>query len=489
MAIDRSVVKQVPLCSYGFIIFLVVNVYLLWGVTLPASQAATLPDYDAIILPFRLGASSTMAIVPLLLVAVELGVAGTHKMMQRWLFPCAAVASVAGLLLFVGVATAGKSPLLYGLAGVLVGMGHSCCFVLWGIVLAQLSPQGCLFVLLLSGVGSGLLNLALFSAPSTLGYTVVAVLLLLSLVGLHSSLRDLPALPSGRSEASSLVRLKTLVVSLGQPLLCVCALGLAFNVFREVAFAQVGETALVNAISMLGLIMGTGAVLAVLMLFKVQAPEVGGVYPVATLVVAACMLPFPFIGASLGLPFVFVISVFYLLVETLFKGTVAHHVRTSGEPALLVFAFGFGVEFAAMALGSYIGALPRGAGGESQVMYVVALALLCMYLLVVPLVSAHRKRKGRPAEVVQERVVIRQVDADELRRRCEAIAGRSGITQSELSVMTLLAAGMTASAISRELSLSENTIRSHSKSIYRKLDVHSKQQLIDLVGNYDESED
>ena len=50
--------------------------------------------------------------------------------------------------------------------------------------------------------------------------------------------------------------------------------------------------------------------------------------------------------------------------------------------------------------------------------------------------------------------------------------------------MVHLAAGQTVAAISRELSLSENTIRSHSKAIYRKLDVHSKQELIDLVGNY-----
>ena len=85
---------------------------------------------------------------------------------------------------------------------------------------------------------------------------------------------------------------------------------------------------------------------------------------------------------------------------------------------------------------------------------------------------------------VQERVVIRPVDADELQQRCEAIAARSGISQSELAVMVLLAAGQTVAAISRRLSLSENTIRSHSKAIYRKLDVHSKQELIDLVANF-----
>lgn len=50
MIIDKSVVKTTPLCCYGFIIFLVTNVYMLWGVALPSSEAMTLADYDALIL-------------------------------------------------------------------------------------------------------------------------------------------------------------------------------------------------------------------------------------------------------------------------------------------------------------------------------------------------------------------------------------------------------------------------------------------------------
>ena len=33
--------------------------------------------------------------------------------------------------------------------------------------------------------------------------------------------------------------------------------------------------------------------------------------------------------------------------------------------------------------------------------------------------------------------------------------------------------------------ISENTVRTHSKRIYAKLDVHKKQQLRDLVESYD----
>lgn len=36
--------------------------------------------------------------------------------------------------------------------------------------------------------------------------------------------------------------------------------------------------------------------------------------------------------------------------------------------------------------------------------------------------------------------------------------------------------------------VSENTIRTHSKRIYTKLDIHKKQELLDLIDSFDPSE-
>lgn len=487
MVIDKHVVKAIAPCCYGFVIFLVTNVYMLWGVALPSSDTMALVDYDAVILPFRLAASTTMAIAPLVIFAIQLLSKPISAFIYKSLFPCAAIGSVLGLLCFITATLGPQTAWLYGLSGVLVGLGNSCCFLLWGIILSRMTEASCIYLLLFSGVGSGCLNLLLFFLPSTLSYSVISILLILSLFGLQKSLAifkeheaqgSLPA-ADGTSGAH---RVKAMILSLGEPLLCICALGLAFNAFREVAFAQIGGTTLVNTVSMVGLIIGTGSILLFLVFFKVQAPEVTRIYPFATLIVAACMIPFPFVSANYSLIFVFVISVFYLVVETLFKGTLASYVRTVGEPPLLVLGFGFGVEFSIMGIGSIVGAIPRVGSGENQIMYVLALALMCMYLLVVPLASIRRKRQEGRANPAQEHIVIRSVDADELQRRCETIGAQSGVSPSELPVMVQLAMGKTVAAASRELGLSENTIRSHSKSIYRKLDVHSKQELIDLVG-------
>ncbi len=50
----------------------------------------------------------------------------------------------------------------------------------------------------------------------------------------------------------------------------------------------------------------------------------------------------------------------------------------------------------------------------------------------------------------------------------------------EREVVALVLRGNNVPAIARKLYISENTARDHMKSIYRKADVHSRQELIDL---------
>ena len=50
-----------------------------------------------------------------------------------------------------------------------------------------------------------------------------------------------------------------------------------------------------------------------------------------------------------------------------------------------------------------------------------------------------------------------------------------------MEVLQLLCKGRSKSYIAESLFISENTVRSHSKHIYAKLDVHSKQDILDLI--------
>ena len=56
-----------------------------------------------------------------------------------------------------------------------------------------------------------------------------------------------------------------------------------------------------------------------------------------------------------------------------------------------------------------------------------------------------------------------------------------GLTPRESEIIVHLGQGRTARAISEKLVVSENTVKYHIKSIYRKLDVHSRDEVIDDI--------
>ena len=65
--------------------------------------------------------------------------------------------------------------------------------------------------------------------------------------------------------------------------------------------------------------------------------------------------------------------------------------------------------------------------------------------------------------------------------RCCAIASQYGLTPRELEVFQMLARGRDRTYIQEQLVVSRNTVKTHVKHIYAKLDIHSHQDLIDLV--------
>ena len=65
--------------------------------------------------------------------------------------------------------------------------------------------------------------------------------------------------------------------------------------------------------------------------------------------------------------------------------------------------------------------------------------------------------------------------------RCAAIGTAAGLTDREQEIFEYLARGRNVRFIQDELTVSYNTVKTHVSHIYAKLDVHSHQELIDLV--------
>lgn len=84
-----------------------------------------------------------------------------------------------------------------------------------------------------------------------------------------------------------------------------------------------------------------------------------------------------------------------------------------------------------------------------------------------------------PANDVASTMDVRE---ESLRHRaCISLGEQNKLTEREFVTLEYLAMGHTMPHIAETLSVSQNTIRSHAKAIYRKMNLHSKQELIDVV--------
>ena len=65
--------------------------------------------------------------------------------------------------------------------------------------------------------------------------------------------------------------------------------------------------------------------------------------------------------------------------------------------------------------------------------------------------------------------------------RCDYVRQHFGLTERETDMVRLLAHGRSKTSISKELFISENTVKSYTRNVYSKLNIHSKQQLLSLI--------
>ncbi len=74
--------------------------------------------------------------------------------------------------------------------------------------------------------------------------------------------------------------------------------------------------------------------------------------------------------------------------------------------------------------------------------------------------------------------------SDRLALQCRLVSDAFGLSSRETEVMELIARGYSGPAIAEMLFISENTTRTHNKRIYAKLDIHKKQDMIDLINGF-----
>lgn len=153
---------------------------------------------------------------------------------------------------------------------------------------------------------------------------------------------------------------------------------------------------------------------------------------------------------------------------------VAHH---SSANRFTVFGFAWVCYALPLALGRLAGGL---LANLDNVVFVIA--LLSYALTVTGILSLNERN-------FIESQIFRDLDMPEtghsmyasIDEGCEHLGARYKLTGREVEVLKLLCKGRSKSYIAETLVISENTVRSHARHIYRKLDVHSKQDVMDMI--------
>ena len=94
--------------------------------------------------------------------------------------------------------------------------------------------------------------------------------------------------------------------------------------------------------------------------------------------------------------------------------------------------------------------------------------------------SAASERALHAFEAEGNGLLTQEENLDEMVAR---IAAKGGLSARETEVLGYLTRGRSQPYIRDALVLSKNTVASHVKHIYQKLNVHSRQELLDLFAN------
>lgn len=228
----------------------------------------------------------------------------------------------------------------------------------------------------------------------------------------------------------------------------------------------------------------TSAVAVVVLLLPalvIKKPlNVGRMYALALPLSAAGFLLLPLIWNSVGGivnsfaqlgAMVAGIILWCLLAET------AHDTKL---PPFLLFSIALACTNGAQLLGTLIGYFNADTLKQSDIL-MTAVALVAVYLLFVAALFLFKDKSLKGEEDLSLQAP-ESVEHD-LHERCGSIARNHNFTPRETEIFFLLAQGYTIPAISEKLFVSENTVKSHVKSIYQKLDVHVRTELIELVNS------
>lgn len=199
---------------------------------------------------------------------------------------------------------------------------------------------------------------------------------------------------------------------------------------------------------------------------------------------ATGVLAIPLFGAYLSGWALVAVAVAQTLVVALLWATLADVARHTTISPLAIFGCGWVIYSLPLPVGMALGGLlfPGAITGEVVAAFVYVLAMASVFLL--------NDRDFSRSRLFTEldMPLLPQDMYDIIERVCQTRGRQAGLTDREIEIMAMLCRGRTKGFIAEALSISENTVRTHTRHLYTKLGIHSRQDLLTLVACNDEGE-
>lgn len=394
--------------------------------------------------------------------------------------------------------------------GALLGLGSAGFYMLWQRLFASFDADQGNRDLILGTAYGALLYFALYAIPEAVTAFLIPLVFMplfaLAIV-LKSRQIDLaqPMFEDVPREHPHVYR--QVLRDYWRSALCVGALGLCTGVMRALAIGEPQVGSLVNMLSMMGCLAAGVLLLALWQLRNVRL-NVVSVYRVVFPLVITSFFVLPFLPVSYARWQAAILYAVYSAAIMLMMIQSAQASRDRGINPVFVYGFFGGIVYALHDVGFLAGSLAERVhiwGLEPTVI----VALAAVYLLglmffigqggfksVLARSSAESielmtEAATAPATIREEtkrpqpqRPLEGPFYQDRLSKQVALVKQHYRLSAREAEVMELITRGNTVARIAETLVVSENTIRTHSKRIYAKLDIHKKQELRDLVETF-----
>lgn len=420
--------------------------------------------------PLYLALSATMALV--LAVAFRRPFEGVQRAL-RW--PAAVVQGLATVLLVapVGPLSFGGNGSVHAAAAVAAGAGVAWLYLQWAPFFARLDTKGivvCVFAAM--AVGSAL-KIPLDWLPAPVAAVVLGVLPALSVLACRRATAKLPE-PVGSPRLFHEANPTSIPWRI---LIGVAAYSFVIGAVKGV---PVIEAAVPFAVLTL-VHHGVEILLALAVLWWVAVRgrrlSFSGLWRTVLLFTAATLFFLPVCGPAVAPWLLLGAGIAQTLVVMLLWAMLADVAHHSDVSPFVIFASGWIAYSLPLALGEAAGLVVGGWEASPVALAAMAYAVTVAVVLTLSDTAFSQRRIFADLEAPAPMPsAFASLDA-----QCEMLGREASLTAREVEVLQMIVKGRSKSYIAETLFISENTVRSHSKHIYQKLGVHSKQEVLDLL--------